>query len=78
MNGWCFREHIYGILVEVQVPWEDRYYSRPLPKTVYEQVQSMVRDDRWSPWARYLCEPSWDTPEKAATDEDEVKPLFSR
>ena len=35
VNGWCFREHIYGILVEVQTEWEGRYYSRPLPKSLY-------------------------------------------
>ena len=25
-----FREHIFGILVEVQMEWEGRYYTRPL------------------------------------------------
>ena len=25
VNGWCFREHIYGILVEVQVEYDNRY-----------------------------------------------------
>ena len=37
-NGSCFREHIFGILVEVQVEWEDECYSRPFPKDVFEQV----------------------------------------
>ena len=62
-NGWCFREHIYGILVEVQVLWEERYYTRPLPKSVFEEVRALVSDSRWSLTARSLCEPSWDTPQ---------------
>ena len=60
MNGWCFREHIFGILVEVQVMWEGLYYSRPLPKDVFEQVQQLVKDYRWSKRAQGLCEPSWE------------------
>ena len=40
INGWCFREHIYGILVDVQTEWHGQYYSRPLPKSVYPQVLS--------------------------------------
>ena len=62
-NGWCFREHIYGILVDVQVEWEGHYYSRPLPKSVYEQVQGLVKDYRWCHSAWSLCEPTWDTPQ---------------
>ena len=31
-NGWCYREHIYGILVEVQTEWEGRTFIRPFPK----------------------------------------------
>ncbi len=60
VNGWCFREHIYGIIVEVQVLWEGRYYTRPFPKSVYEEVRKLVMDYRWSPSARSLCEPSCD------------------
>ena len=63
VNGWCFREHIYGILVEVQTEWEGRYYSRPLPKSVYEEVRAMIQDYRWSRSALRLCEPTWDTPQ---------------
>ena len=66
VNGWCFREHIYGILVEVQVEWHNRYYTRPHPKTVYHSVKSLVEWDRWSRDAASLCEPSWD---EAATAE---------
>ena len=62
-NGWCFREHIYGILVEVQVLWGDRYYTRPFPKRVYQEVKALVKDHRWSKTASSLCEPSWDTPQ---------------
>ena len=53
VNGWCFREHIYGILVQVQVG----AHLRPLPKRVYEEVRKLVADHRWSQSARRLCEP---------------------
>ena len=59
-NGWCFREHIYGILVEVQVEWEGRLFTRPFPKSVYEEVRKLVEDNRWNREAWSLCEPSWD------------------
>ena len=65
-NGWCHREHIFGILVEVEVWWEDteegRYHSRPHPKELFERVQAMVKDDRWSSEAAKLCEPCWKAP----------------
>ena len=60
MNGWCFREHIYGILVEVQVEWEKRFYTRTFPKDVYYQVSKLVEDYRWNEEARSRSEPSWD------------------
>ena len=58
-NGWCYREHIYGILVGVQVDYEDKYYFRPHPKKVYEDVKWLVGWDRWSRHAQSLCEPDW-------------------
>ena len=58
-NGWCYREHIFGILVGVQVDYEDRYYFRPHPKSVYEDVKWHVGWNRWSGHARALCEPNW-------------------
>ena len=30
-NGWCLREHIFGILVEVQKWHDNQYHSRPHP-----------------------------------------------
>ena len=62
INGWCFREHIYGILVDVQVDWDGTYYSRPLPKSVFEEVRRLVQDNRWSTVASGLCEPSCEQP----------------
>ena len=59
MNGWCFREHIYGILVEVQMEREGRAYTRPFPKSVYQEVRKLVEDNRRSRMAESLCEPSW-------------------
>ena len=40
-NGWCYREHIYGILVEVQVRYKGYLYSRPHPKSIYEKVRDL-------------------------------------
>ena len=62
VNGWCFREHIYGILVEVQVELKGRYYTRPHPKTVYQEVRELVEDYRWNPSAWSLCEPDYHAP----------------
>jgi hypothetical protein len=61
-NGWCLREHIFGILVDVQV-WSDRagqYHSRPLPKMVFAEVQPLVKEHRWNLAAARLCEPRWE------------------
>ena len=60
-NGYCFREHIFGILVAVQVQYEGRYFKRPLPKSLYETVQPIYEND--SKRARTLCEPDWEHPE---------------
>ena len=59
INGWCFREHIYGILVEVQTQWEGQLHTRPFHKSVFGQVQALVKDHRWSSYARSLCDPLW-------------------
>ena len=59
INGWCLREHIFGILVDVQVWWDGQYYSHPLPKPVFAQVQELVKEHRWNSAAAKLCEPLW-------------------
>ena len=59
VDGRCFREHMFGILVDLQSEWEGRHYSRPFPKSVYEQVRALVKDYRWSQSAYNLCAPSW-------------------
>ena len=58
-NGWCLREHIFGILVDVQVWWDrdGQYHSRPLPKMVFAEVQPLVKDNRRNSAAAKLCEP---------------------
>ena len=56
-NGWCFREHIFGVLVDVQVWWEGQYNSRPHPKTLFAEVQPLVNENRWNSAAAKLCEP---------------------
>ena len=50
-----FREHIFGILVEVQMEWEGRSYTRPLPKSVFERVRRLVFDNPWSIIAWSIC-----------------------
>ena len=67
VNGWCHRRHIFGILVDVQkwCPKEKCYYSRPLPRTVYDQVRPLVsrgRENRWNREAAKLCEPRRNAP----------------
>ena len=56
-NGYCFREHIYGILIEVQEDRANHYYARPFPKDVFQQVHALVQESRWSKDAGRLCEP---------------------
>ena len=63
-NGWCYREHIYGILVRVETAWQGKWYTRPLPKGVFEKVQPMVQRDRWDKEAESLCEPDWNMPSR--------------
>ena len=60
-NGWCYREHIFGILVEVQVWWEGQYHNRPHPKNFFPEVQALAKGERnrWNSQAAQLCEPSW-------------------
>ena len=41
-NGCCYREHIYGILVEVEVRYKGYLYSRPHPKSIYEKVRDLA------------------------------------
>ena len=49
-------QHIFGILAEVSVWWRDRYYERPHPQPLFQRVQQMVSEDRWSKEAKRLCE----------------------
>ena len=57
INGWCLREHIFGILVDVQVSQDGHWHSRPLPKTVFAEVQKLIKVHRWNPEAATLCGP---------------------
>ena len=69
INGWCNREHIFGILVRVEVTGNERYYNRPFPKDVFEQVKQLVKADRWSTDAKKLCEALDDVQQPTATAE---------
>ena len=57
INGWCHREHIFGILIDVSVWSEGQYLSRPLPKEIFEKVALLIKHDRWNDAARDLCLP---------------------
>ena len=59
INGWCYREHIFGVLVDVQVFLDGGYYSRPHPKHLFNTISALVQVDRWDPDAKNLCEPQW-------------------
>ena len=54
-NGWCYREHIFGVLVRVQDGCEVQYYLRPHPKDKFETVQSLVSTNRWNRASLELC-----------------------
>ena len=55
-NGWCLREHIFGILVDVQKWHDGQYYSRPHPKTMFAEVKLLVKENRWCHRASRLCD----------------------
>ena len=54
-NGWCKREHIYGILQTVGALTDEGYLRRPKPRPLYGHVKNMVAEYRWSPFAADLC-----------------------
>jgi hypothetical protein len=56
-NGWCYREHIFGVLVDVQVFSDGAYYSRPHPKNLFKTISALVTYDRWNSAAYNLCVP---------------------
>ena len=66
INGWCHREHIFGVLVEVQVWSDGQYYSRPHPKKLFAEVAALVKDDRWNSTAAKLCQPLWEAQSSGA------------
>ena len=55
INGWCNREHIYGILHSVEVYSGGQSYARPFPRTLFEQASRLVVDERWSDAAASLA-----------------------
>ena len=56
-NGWCHRKHIFGVLVSVQKYIGDQYYKRPFPRSVFEQVKELVKDDQGNRQAEAICAP---------------------
>ena len=67
IHGWCYRENIFGILVDVQVLSDTVWYSRPLPKTVVEEVSQLFAvSDGFLARARDLCLPLQMAPSSGA------------
>ena len=56
-NGWCLREHINNFLVDVQVWWygDGQYHSRPLPKTVFAEVEAEGLQAATASWGLHCC-----------------------
>ena len=59
INGSCFRENIFGVLVMVAKCVDAQYLRRPHPQHNYERVEEMVRVGCWSQQkqAEDICEP---------------------
>ena len=56
-NGYCYDKDIFGILEAVYV-WsmvENKYLTRPLPKTNFRIVSDIVAKSRWDDTAAELC-----------------------
>ena len=75
-NGYCFRENILGIVVDVAVQYRGQYHSRPLPQTLYAQVLPLFQNEKWKEAAN-LCEPKWKEPlfPEASGAADSLTPL---
>ena len=62
IHGWCYRENIFGILIDVQAlapaSSDTVWCSRPLPKTVFEEVTRLFAvSDGYLARARDHCLP---------------------
>ena len=58
-NGWCWREHIFGILVDVSVWYNGEYWSRPLPRLNFQEVAALMQNKRGgSDRADHICQPA--------------------
>ena len=53
-NGWCWREHIFGILVDVQVWRDGQYCSRPLPRRHFQEVAALMAKKKERPRRPHL------------------------
>ena len=57
INGWCFREHIFGAVVNVQTPGGNgEYYPRPEPQPLFAMASWLYREGR-NEDAKQLCLP---------------------
>ena len=63
-NGWCFREHLHGIVMEILVscgePGSGEYGYRPHPQPIYSRVKQLCSQCRWNE-AEKMCEPVAET-----------------
>ena len=63
-NGWCFREHLHGIVMEILVscgePGSGEYGYRPHPQPIYKQVKKLLSEGNWRE-AQEMCEAKAET-----------------
>ena len=57
INGWCFREHIFGVVVNAQTPGGNgEYYPRPEPQPRFALASWFLKEGRKKE-AEQLCLP---------------------
>ena len=61
-NGWCFREHLHGIVMEILVTLGEPgvYGYRPHPQPIYSRVKELLSDGHWRE-AEKMCEAKAET-----------------
>ena len=55
-NGYCYKEHIYGILHAVEIYSNLNWYARPLPIDNFEEVSLLYANGEMTE-AEQLCLP---------------------
>ena len=74
-NGHCYREDIFGILINVYVNKNGAYHRRPHPRTNYNRILPKLLFDEWCKQAEKMCEaaPDPEMQPPVLIDEDDVE-----